>query len=165
MNAHHGIVVADTGTGKSVTLGALTLDARAAGVEAILIDNGGSWAPLTELLGGIHIPVDLSTSHLPVPLVRASSTGRRDRSRERGDRARGRFIEVCVQDRSRPPFDKVERDAVSKAIRWRYETRFRARPDDRPLIGDFAEALKLFPWTHPDDQGSPKTSAGASRSH
>jgi hypothetical protein len=152
VNAHHGVVVADTGSGKSVSLGALTLDARAAGVEAVLIDNGGSWAPLTELLGGIHVPVDLKTSISPfVSYAEMLDRATGEVANEELELAVG-FIEVAVQDRSRPPFDKVERDAVSKAIRWCYETKFRARPDDRPLIGDFADALKLFPWTHPDDR-------------
>jgi len=41
-NAFHGLVAADTGSGKSVSLGALTIDALAAGLDAILVDNGGS---------------------------------------------------------------------------------------------------------------------------
>jgi len=41
-NAFHGLVAADTGSGKSVSLGALTIDALAAGLDAILVDNGGA---------------------------------------------------------------------------------------------------------------------------
>jgi type IV secretory pathway VirB4 component len=62
------------------------------------------------------------------------------------------FFEVCVQDRTRPPFDKVEKDAVSKAVRACYEQGFRSRPDERPLIGDFATALAQYPWSRPDDR-------------
>lgn len=151
VNAHHGIVVADTGSGKSVTLGALTLDARAAGVEAILIDNGRSWKPLTELLGGVHIPVDLSTSISPfLPFAQLAGTGTEISNEEIEHVVQ--FLEVCVADRTRPPFDKVERDAVARAVRWVYETRFREHPEEPPLVGHFSEALAAHPWTHPQDK-------------
>jgi hypothetical protein len=51
-NAFHGLMCADTGAGKSLTAGALVTDAFIAGKDAILVDNGGSWARLTRLLGG-----------------------------------------------------------------------------------------------------------------
>jgi len=60
-NAFHGLVAADTGSENSVSLGALTIDALAAGLDAILVDNGGSWRPLTELMGGVYIPGNLRT--------------------------------------------------------------------------------------------------------
>jgi len=151
VNAHHGIVVADTGSGKSVTLGALTLDARAAGIEAILIDNGKSWAPLTELLGGVHIAVDLSTSISPFVPYAGLAGPDGTISNEEIEHA-VQFIEVCVADRTRPPFDKVERDVVARAVRWLYETRFRPCPEEPVLIGHVSEALATHPWTHPDDR-------------
>jgi hypothetical protein len=151
VNAHHGIVVADTGSGKSVTLGALTLDARAAGVEAILVDNGRSWKPLTELLGGVHIPVDLSTSISPFVSYAQLAGGGTEISNEEIEHV-VQFLEVCVADRTRPPFDKVEQDVVSRAIRWTYETRFRPHPEEPPLVGHFSEALASHPWTHPQDK-------------
>src|SRR5205823_7929606 len=70
-NAFHGLVAADTGSGKSVSLGALTLDALASGLDAILVDNGGSWKPLTELMGGVFLPVSLRTSICPFPSYEA----------------------------------------------------------------------------------------------
>jgi hypothetical protein len=151
VNAHHGIVVADTGSGKSVTLGALTLDARAAGIEAILIDNGRSWAPLTELLGGVHISVDLSTSISPF-LTYAELAGPDGTISNEEIEHAVQFLEVCVADRTRPPFDNVEREVVSRAVRWLYETRFRPRPDEPVLIGHISEALAGHPWTHPNDR-------------
>ena len=151
VNAHHGIVVADTGSGKSVTLGALTLDARAAGVEAILIDNGRSWKPLTELLGGVHLSVDLGTSISPfLPYARLAGPGG-DIPNEEVEHV-VQFLEVCVADRTRPPFDRIERDVVSRAVRYCYETRFRPRPEEPPLIGHFSEALRAHPSKHPDDR-------------
>ena len=151
VNAHHGIVVADTGSGKSVALGALTLDARAAGIEAILIDNGRSWAPLTELLGGVHIAVDLSTSISPF-LPYASLAGPDGTIANEEIEHAVQFIEVCVADRTRPPFDKVERDVVARAVRWLYETRFRPCPEEPVLIGHISEALATHEWSHPDDR-------------
>ncbi|HTP52981.1 MAG TPA: hypothetical protein VMK42_19990 [Anaeromyxobacteraceae bacterium] len=151
LNAHHGIVVADTGSGKSVTLGALTLDARAAGVEAILVDNGQSWAQLTELLGGVHITVDLSTSISPFPSYGDLAGVDGAVSNEDIDQV-VQFLEVCVADRTRPPFDKVERDVVARALRGCYETRFRSHPGEPPLVGHFAEALLGHPWKRPEDR-------------
>jgi type IV secretory pathway VirB4 component len=143
--------VADTGSGKSVALGALTLDARAAGIEAILIDNGRSWAPLTELLGGVHIAVDLSTSISPF-LPYASLAGPDGTIANEEIEHAVQFIEVCVADRTRPPFDKVERDVVARAVRWLYETRFRPCPEEPVLIGHISEALAAHEWSHPDDR-------------
>jgi hypothetical protein len=151
VNAHHGIVVASTGSGKSVTLGALTLDARAAGIEAILIDNGRSWKPLTELLGGVHIPVDLSTSISPFLPYGQLAGGGTEISNEEVEHV-VQFLEVCVADRTRPPFDKVERDVVARAVRRSYESRFRERPEEPPLVGHFSEALATHPWAHPQDK-------------
>lgn len=150
VNAHHGIVVADTGSGKSVTLGALTLDALASGVEAILVDNGGSWAPLTDLLGGIHVAVDLRTSISPfLPYARVAAPGGGVPPEEIEQVVQ--FLEVCVADRTRPPFDKVERDVVARAVGSVYENRFRSRPEEPPLLGHFAEGLLSHPFTRPDD--------------
>ena len=151
VNAHHGIVVADTGSGKSVTLGALTLDALASGVEAILIDNGRSWEPLTELLGGIHVAVDLRTSISPfLPYAKVAAAGGGVPAEEIEHVVQ--FLEVCVADRSRPPFDKVERDVVARAVGSVYENRFRTRPEEPPLLGHFAEGLSSYPFTRPDDR-------------
>ena len=151
LNAHHGIVVADTGSGKSVALGAITLDARAAGVEAILVDNGRSWAPLTEFLGGVHVSVDLKTSISPF-LPYADLAGADGAISNEDVEHVVEFLEVCAVDRNRPPFDKVERDVVSRAVRWAYERRFRLRPGEAPLIGHLSAALAEHPWPNPDDR-------------
>ncbi|MHB8875128.1 MAG: VirB4 family type IV secretion system protein [Myxococcaceae bacterium] len=138
--AHHGLVVADTGSGKSVSLGALTLDALASGVDAILIDNGNSWKPLTELLGGIHLPVDLKTSLCPFGSLHqvCDAAGALDAEAVQDVVS---FLEVCVHEPQRPGFDKLTTDLVSKAVRRCYEERFRDRPDERPVISDFRTAI------------------------
>ena len=154
VNASHFVVAADTGSGKSVTVAALTLDARANGTEAVLIDNGGSWAALTEVLGGIHVPVDLRTSISPfISYAEMWDAANNELSPEELDAAAG-FIEVVVQDRTRPPFDNTERSALTRALKWCYETRFKTTPDARPLIGDFDKALVEFPWDRPEDRAA-----------
>jgi hypothetical protein len=154
--AHHGLVVADTGSGKSVTLGALTLDALASGVEGILVDNGNSWRPLTELLGGIHIPVDIKTSLSPFVSYgeMLDAQGRLDPEAVSDVVS---FIEVCLNEPTRAGFDKLTVDLVSRAVRHCYETRFREKPAVRPLISDFRNAIAAFPGSdgkepHPDDK-------------
>ncbi|WP_242343628.1 TraC family protein [Anaeromyxobacter terrae] len=150
--AHHGLVVADTGSGKSFAFGNLVLDALAAGDEAILIDNGNSWEPLTALLGGIHIPVDIKTSVSPFVEYAAML------DRETGEFSNEElqdvvtFLQVCATEPGQPGFDKVTFDAVARAVRWSYETHFRDRPAERPLLGHFRDALRHYPWENADDR-------------
>ncbi len=149
--AHHGLVVADTGSGKSVGLGALTLDALAAGVDAILVDNGNSWRPLTELLGGTHIPVDIRTSISPFvgygQIVDAQGELDNDAIQDVVS-----FLEVCLREPEKPSFNRLTTDLVARAVRRCYLERFRERPEQRPLISDFRAAIAEFPSSHPDDK-------------
>ena len=149
--AHHGLVVADTGAGKSFALATLFLDALAAGHEAILVDNGASWEPLTALLGGIHIPIDVRTSISPFVSYSEMLDGSGALSNEELQDV-VTFLQVCVTEPGAAGFDKVTFDAVARAIRWCYETRFRGSPEARPLLGDFRAALREFRWEHPDDR-------------
>jgi len=141
--AHHGLVVADTGSGKSFSLGLLTLDALAAGIDAILIDNGNSWKPLTEVMGGTHIPVDLKTSISPFAeyalMVGQDGQVGADEIEEVVN-----FIAVCSSADGSPGFDLLQRDVVSRAVRRLYETNLRNRPDERPLMGDFQRVLQEY---------------------
>ena len=149
--AHHGLVVADTGSGKSVGLGALTLDALAAGVDAILVDNGNSWKPLTELLGGTHIPVDIKTSISPFVAFEQVVDGRGEIDNDAIQDV-VTFLEVCLREPEKPSFNRLTTDLVSRAVRRCYQEEFRHRPQERPLISDFRKAISEFPSTHPDDK-------------
>lgn len=150
--AHHGLIVADTGSGKSVALGALVLDALAASTDAILIDNGGSWRPLTELLGGTHISVDLKTSISPFASF-DEVVGRDGQVDPEQLSDVVQFLEVCVQDRTLPGFDKVQADLVGRAVRRAYEA-LRSKPSERPLIGQFRQALVDYPAPTPEDRSA-----------
>jgi hypothetical protein len=64
------------------------------------------------------------------------------------------FLEVCVTERGQTGtagFDKLETDVVSRAVRRAYE-HLRDRPDERPLISHFRDALVEYPYEHPDDR-------------
>ena len=151
-SAHHGLVVGDTGSGKSLTMGFLTLEVLAAGAEAVLVDNGGSWRLLTQLFGGTHIEVDLKTSIAPFQefaAVYSPEAGTIDNEELENVVL---FLENCLHDRDLRSLDKLQTDVLSRAIRWWYETRLRGEPQRRPLMGDFREALARFEWTHPDDR-------------
>lgn len=139
-NSWHAIVAADTGAGKSVTVGALVLDALAGGTEAILVDNGNSWRRLTELMGGLHVPVDLHTSICPFAPYEAmvDAAGQLDNE---AVRQVVRFIEICVTDFKLPCFDLLQQDVVARAVARCYRERFRSRPSGRPLLGDFRDFL------------------------
>ena len=137
---HHLLGVADSGSGKSMGAGALLIDALATGTEAILIDNGNSWKELTELFGGTHIPVELSSSISPF----APYSQMVDEAGALDNEAIAqavRFLEVCAADLSFRGFDKPAADFVGRAIRRSYERRFRHHPAERPLISAFRDEL------------------------
>lgn len=148
--AFHGLVVADTGRGKSVSLGALTLDALAAGVDAILIDSGNSWKPLTEILGGIHVPVDIKTSISPFVSYGAMLDAKGEIDNEALQDV-VTFLEVCTTDRGQAGYDRLQTDIVARAVRRTYE-RLRARPDERPLISAFRDCLASYDGGSTDDR-------------
>lgn len=151
--AHHGLVVADTGSGKSVSLGALTLDALAAGLDAILIDNGNSWRPLTELVGGIHIPVDIKTSISPFAPYSAMLDEKGELDPEQIQDV-VTFLEVCVAEKGQGGFDKLATELVSRAVRNCYQAHFREAAGERPLISAFRTAIAAqgTASAHPDDK-------------
>jgi hypothetical protein len=149
-NAYHGLVTADTGSGKSVSLGALTLDALAAGLDAILVDNGGSWRPLTELMGGVYIPVNLRTSISPFPSYAGALEGESGELDKDEIASIVNFIDVCVTDEGRDGFDLVTTDVVARAVLSVYEALRRRSTAERPLIGHFAQALKAYGQTAQD---------------
>lgn len=140
VNAFHGLVAADTGSGKSFSMGAIALDALANGVEAILVDNGNSWKNLTELMGGVHIAVDLNTSICPFLAYQHMLDADGQLDAESVAQV-VRFIEVCVTDHTLTSFSLPQRDLVGRAVSRCYQERFRAQPEERPLLGDFREYL------------------------
>lgn len=152
--AHHGLVWADTGSGKSVALGAFTLDALASGHDAILVDNGRSWQRFTELLGGIHVNVDIRTAitpFLPWSQVVASDGGVDAEAVEEVVS----FLELCVRDVDLPEFNKLQTRLVASAVRQVYETRFKSAPEERPLMHHFRDAIRSVgeaKGTHADDR-------------
>lgn len=152
--AHHGLVVADTGSGKSVSLGALTLDALASGIDAILVDNGGSWQPMTELLGGIHLPVDIKTALTPFRPWKemTGSDGQLDPDTVQDVVS---FLELCVRDEGERGFDKLTVQLVAKAVALAYAP-FRNQPTERPLMRHFRDAVQQLQGkvSHPDDKAT-----------
>ncbi|MDX2010738.1 MAG: TraC family protein, partial [Myxococcaceae bacterium] len=149
--AHHGLVWADTGSGKSVTLGALTLDAMAAGHHAILVDNGRSWERLTRLFGGIHLDVDIKTPltpFLPRALVQAGDGALESEAVE--DVVS--FLELCVRDTDLSAFTKLQTRLVARAVADAY-TQLGA--EERPLMRHFRDAILRQGRqadAHPDDR-------------
>ena len=149
--AHHGLVVADTGSGKSFTLATLLIDSLAAGHEAILVDNGASWEPLTSLLGGVHLPIDPRTSISPfLPYPEMLDPDGSFSGEELQDVVA--FLQICICEPGSAGFDRISFDIVARAVRWCYEKRFRDAPEARPLLGDFRAALREFRFEHPDDR-------------
>jgi hypothetical protein len=149
--AHHGLVAADTGSGKSVSLGALTLDALASGLDAILVDNGGSWKPLTELMGGVFLPVSLRTSICPFASY-ADIAGDGGEIDPREIEQVVHFLDLCTTDQGKDGFGIVETDLVSRAVRGVYESSLRSKPSERPLISRFRDALASYGTTVQDQE-------------
>jgi hypothetical protein len=147
-NAFHGLMCADTGAGKSLTAGALVTDAFIAGKDAILVDNGGSWARLTRLLGGTLIDVTLNTSLCPF-LPYRDMVDREELAKSGVSQLDNTlvqevvsFLQVCVEDRELPSFTVPQQNLVGQAVARAYQERFRTRPEERPLMGDFQDALR-----------------------
>ena len=148
-NAFHGLICADTGAGKSLTAGALIADAFIAGKDAILVDNGGSWARLTRALGGTHLDVTLNTSLCPF-LPYRDMVDQEARARSGVEQLDNTllqevvgFIQLCVEDREVPSFTIPEQNLVGQAVAKTYEA-LRDSPQARPLMGDFQAALRSF---------------------
>jgi type IV secretory pathway VirB4 component len=64
------------------------------------------------------------------------------------------FLELCVREEGQRGFDKLTVQLVSQAVRLAYESEFRARPDERPLMRHFRAAIGLVGTkaTHADDK-------------
>lgn len=160
-NAFHGLMCADTGAGKSLTAGALVIDAYVAGKDAILVDNGGSWSRLTRVLGGTLVEVTLNTPLCPFLCYRDMLDG--EELARTGvptlDSALVQdvvgFLQVCVEDRELPSFTVPQQNLVGQAVARTYQERFRARPEERPVMGDFQQALRQLAADkdlHPEDR-------------
>ncbi len=160
-NAFHGLMCADTGAGKSLTAGALAIDAYIAGKDVILVDNGGSWSRLTRLLGGTLVEVTLNTPLCPF-LPYRDMLDREELARtglEQLDSALVQdvvgFLQVCVEDRELPSFTVPQQNLVGQAVTRSYQERFRARPAERPVMGDLQQALRQLSedaMLHPEDR-------------
>src|SRR5207237_1295348 len=59
---------------------------------------------------------------------------------------------VCVADQSFHGFDKPQADFVGRAVRRAYERRFRARPEERPVISAFRDELLAHGSGNADDK-------------
>jgi hypothetical protein len=159
-NAFHGLMCADTGAGKSLTAGALVTDAFIAGKDAILVDNGGSWARLVRLLGGTHLDVTLNTALNPF-LPYRDMVDREELGRTGVEQLDNTliqevvsFLEVCVEDREFPSFTVPEQNLVGQGVTSAYQA-LRTRPAERPLMGAFQEALRRLSTRaglHPEDR-------------
>lgn len=157
--SHHALVVADTGSGKSVSVASLVLDALAAGTDAILVDRGGSWEPLTRVLGGVHLPVDITTPITPFRpwadmLDKAKSKPGAEVLDLEAIEDVVLFLELCVTEEGERGFDKLATGLVARAVRRVYEGHFRLQPTARPLMSDFRRAIGELgaEATHPDDR-------------
>jgi hypothetical protein len=135
----HGAVAAATGSGKSFQFGALVADARAAGRDCILLDNGGSWKRLTEALGGQYFMLDPRTSICPFPSRDAIllDNGAYD-DKEIADVIR--IIQVCATDHLLPAFPRTTTALVSRAVRLAYD-RLASEPHRRPVMENFDNEL------------------------
>jgi hypothetical protein len=159
-NAFHGLICADTGAGKSLTAGALVADAFLAGKDAILVDNGRSWARLTRVLGGAHLDVTLNTPLCPFLPYRqmldagaTAGSGVETLDNTLVQEVVG-FLQLCVEDREVPSFTIPEQALVGRAVVKTYEA-LREMPEARPLMGDFQAQLETCAADtdlHPEDR-------------
>ena len=133
----HGIVIGTTGSGKSFTMNMLLLAALSDPlVRALLIDIGGSYRRLTELLGGDNIDMRLDERCSINPILPRSAFMRDD----------GTFDPVVLADQTSLLAKIVQTTSGTGRIVLEKALERTLRAKDEPLLPDLLTVLKSNSW-------------------
>lgn len=149
------LVTGSSGSGKSMANNLLVLQHIARGTKVFVIDIGGSYRKLTEVLGGQYFEINLSESYeinpfgLPDPSI--PPTGEKLKSLVN-------IVEQMVVDEGEK-LSRFDRVLIEQALSETFESARLETPCRSPLISDFARhcekstenvlqrtAKLLFPW-------------------
>lgn len=132
--APHAIVSGQPGSGKSVFANDLILNARRAGARVVVLDRGGSYQRLCELLGGAYVALDTRRPRRINPCGTSGPGG--DCSEEANSFLRDWLVEIATQGRG--DLSVHDRSVLSIAVR----KAFAAKPGSEIFLSDLEAALR-----------------------
>lgn len=155
LNNYNSLVTGSSGTGKSFTNNFFMLQQIARGVKLFIIDVGGSYKKLTELMKGQYFEINLSEDYAlnPFQLQNSSETPSGEKIK-----ALVNIIEQMIVDEGEKliRFDRV---LIEEALTTVFEEVRKKTPNRSPQISDFSkycekskeDSLKrvaklLYPW-------------------
>lgn len=155
LNNYNSLVTGSSGTGKSFTNNFFMLQQIGRGVKLYIIDVGGSYRKLTELMGGQYFEINLSDGYSLNPF-QVQNQG----ETISGERIKSlvNIIEQMIVDEGEK-LSRFDRVLIEEALTTVFEEVSKKNPQRSPQISDFAkhcekskdEALKrvaklLYPW-------------------
>ncbi|MGZ3772730.1 MAG: TraG/VirB4 family ATPase [Pseudobdellovibrionaceae bacterium] len=149
------LVTGSSGTGKSFVSNFLMLQQIARGVKLFVIDIGGSYRKLTELMGGQYFEINLSENYSINPFAQMDPS-----IPPSGEKIKAlvNIIEQMIVDEGEK-LNRFDRVLIEEALTTVFEEVRKKTPQRSPQISDFAkhcekskeESLKrvaklLYPW-------------------
>lgn len=149
------LVTGSSGSGKSFANNFLMLQQIARGVQVFIIDIGGSYKKMTEVLGGQYFEINLSDDYAINPFELSDPS-----QAPSGDRLKGlvSIVEQMVVDQGEK-LSRFERVQVESALASVFETARNAAKPSSPTLSDLSSFCKkseeeslrriaklLFPW-------------------
>lgn len=141
----HGIVIGSTGSGKSFTMNYLasSLYAMNPSTRFVIVDVGGSYQRLCEVLAGQYYEVNLSRNFALNPFPPREAI--LDEKGEFDADLTG-YLSLLVEKMLEGPSNQNRRRIIDKTLKHLYKS-----PSQRaPLLGDFAAILSQFPGDEQD---------------
>ena len=155
LNNYNSLVTGSSGTGKSFTNNFFMLQQIGRGVKLYIIDVGGSYRKLTELMGGQYFEINLSENYALNPFQIQNTV-----EPISGERIKAlvNIIEQMIVDEGEK-LSRFDRVLIEEALTTVFEDVRQRTPQRSPQISDFAkycekskdESLKrvaklLYPW-------------------
>lgn len=132
--APHGIVSGQPGSGKSVFANDLILNARRCGARVVVLDRGGSYRNLCNLLGGAYVALDAKKPLRINPCGTSDANG--NCSEDANAFLRDWLVEIATQGKD--DLSVHDRSVLSIAVR----KAFAAKPNAEVFLSDIETALR-----------------------
>ncbi len=132
--APHAIVSGQPGSGKSVFANDLILNARRVGARVVVLDRGGSYQRLCEILGGAYVALDTKKPRRINPCGKSDAEG--NCPEDANSFLRDWLVEIATQGKG--DLSVHDRSVLSIAVR----KAFAAKPKGEVFLGDLEAALR-----------------------